>query len=382
MIPKIASLCLALAALAWSQGDAPPSFPTDVEVQKAIQSGIDYLLGGKQNKDGSFGGTKNKMFTDSFANIETHHAWTVATTGLVVTALLECVKTRPEVMDSVVRGLDYMAKNSRLKRPDFWDNDNVWGQVFGLQGMARGLAAPELANHPNRPAWSEGAAELARGLRHYQSPRGGWGYYADQESAWRPEWATTFTSASGVVALVEAKAAGVSIDRPTLDRAVRAVARGRLPTGAYTYDVMTIPRTGGLESINDVKGSLGRIQACGYARHFAGDSIPEAERIAGLELLFREHKWLDCALRKPIPHEAWYANAAYFYLYAHYYAALMVETLPVEKRTPFIGPLRRETMKTQEKDGGFWDFYISDHTKPYGTAFGIMTLLRTLPPQS
>ena len=40
--------------------------------------------------------------------------------------------------------------------------------------------------------------------------------------------------------------------------------------------------------------------------------------------------------------------------------------------------IQREVMKTQEKDGGMWDFYMSSHTKPYGTSFGIMALQRSL----
>ena len=58
-------------------------------------------------------------------------------------------------------------------------------------------------------------------------------------------------------------------------------------------------------------------------------------RVNGVELFFEHHRFLDCCLRKPIPHESWYANAAYFYLFGHYYAAEVIATLPPSDRARF-----------------------------------------------
>jgi hypothetical protein len=356
--------------------DAPQAEAT----RAAIRDGVAFLLR-SANPDGSFGGPRNKTMTDLFANAETHRSWTAATTGLVVAALLEAHEASPDpaIPPAVRKALGALARWDPMKRPADWDIDNVWGQIYGLLGLARALRAPGLQADPGRPAWESAARSCILALRRYQSPRGGYGYYADADSAWRPEWATTFTTAAAVVAMVEAREAGLLVDSATLARAVAAVRRGRLPSGAYTYDVMTIPRRRGIESIDDLRGSLGRIQVCTYARLRAGDRISEEERRAALDLLVREHVWLDCAFRRPVPHEAWYANAAYFYLFAHYYAALVQETLPASDRDRWQGPLRAFVLKARVADGSFWDFYISDHTKPYGTAFAIMTLLRTLP---
>jgi hypothetical protein len=182
-------------------------------------------------------------------------------------------------------------------------------------------------------------------------------------------------TAAAVTAMAEARQAGIAVPSPLFDAAVKAVDRCRLPDFAYTYEVTPLARRrGGVESIDAPRGSLGRTQACGYARILGGRDVPEAERRAGLDRFFAEHAFLDCALRKPIPHESWHANAAYFYLFGHYYASRMIGTLPPADRAAYYVKLVPEIVKTQEADGGMWDFYISAHTKPYGTAFGIAAM--------
>ena len=44
----------------------------------------------------------------------------------------------------------------------------------------------------------------------------------------------------------------------------------------------------------------------------------------------------------------------------------------------FAGYVQAGILKTQQKDGAMWDFWIANNTKPYGTAFGIMGLEHTL----
>ena len=97
----------------------------------------------------------------------------------------------------------------------------------------------------------------------------------------------------------------------------------------------------------------------------------------GLEQFVQHHKFLDVARNKPIPHEAYYANAAYFYLFAHYYAAQVLRTLPENRRGAFAPFVQAGILKTQQKDGAMWDFWIANNTKPYGTAFGVMGLDHT-----
>jgi hypothetical protein len=359
------------------QGDAAPAQLDREAAAQAVAKGLAFLVA-DQHADGSFGGTKNATFTSSFANPATYKCWQIGASALAVRALMETGPSDTNV-DSLERGLEFLIANAEPVRPADWDVDNNWAIIYGLDTVARALRDPRFAEGtPKHDALREAGAKLVRGLAKYQSPRGGWGYYADPESGWRPDWATSFTTAAAVLALVEAKASGLEIDEKVFRAGVKAVQRARLPNGAYDYEVSAVPRHLTLESINQVKGSLGRIQVCNLALLRAGEEMPEAELVRGLEDFVRHHKFLDVARNKPIPHEAYYANAAYFYLFAHHYAAEVLASIAPERRAPFAAFVQAGIDKATQTDGSMWDFYIASNTKPYGTAFGVLGLKRLL----
>lgn len=352
-------------------------FATEQSVRGAIDRGIEYLLA-EQLDNGSWGGVRNATFTSGFANPATYHCWTVGTTALVTLALLD-LGTDDRAKKAADRGLDFLIANADLKRPAEWDLDNNWGLVYGLRTLARALRDERYAGTDKEAELRAAGMTMLDGLYRYQSPRGGWGYYANPNAGWRPDWATSFTTAVGVLALVEAKEAGLEVSDKVLRAGVRAIERCRQPNGAYLYSVDALPRHLRMESINQVKGSLGRIQVCNYALMRAGVEISAEEMQKGVDEFFEHHKFLDVARNKPIPHEAYYANAAYFYMFGHYYAAAAIDSLPEGVRAPYAKRLRNELIKTQQADGAMWDFWIANTTKAYGTAFGVMALAQTLP---
>ncbi len=352
-------------------------FATEESVRGAIERGLEYLLT-EQLDNGSWGGVRNATFTSGFANPATYHCWTVGTTALVTLALLD-LGTDERAKKAADRGLDFLIANADLKRPAEWDLDNNWGLVYGLRTLARAIRDERYAGTDKEAELRKAAMTMLDGLYRYQSPRGGWGYYANPNAGWRPDWATSFTTAVGVLALVEAKEAGLEVREKVLHTAVRAIERCRQPNGAYLYSVDALPRHLRMESINQVKGSLGRIQVCNLALLRAGVEVSAEDMEKGVEQFFEHHKFLDVARNKPIPHEAYYANAAYFYMFGHYYAASTIGTLPEGVRAHWAKRLRNELIKTQQDDGAMWDFWIANTTKAYGTAFGVMALAQTLP---
>jgi len=371
----VAGLGLMLAAPALSSARVGPAPALRGNVREAIERGVAFLRS-VQEPDGSFGVPRNVMFNESFATAGTYEAWTEATTGLCAMALLEC-GTKPEDLAALDRALDYLLAHADLKRVSEWDTDNVWGYVYGLQSLARLLDAPRFANDPRRPRMQEVATRLLRQLDRWQTPEGGWGYYEGPVVSIPNTWATQFTTAAGVIGLEDARAVGLPVDEEHFAKAVDAVAHCRLPTGAYTYSIDTISSPEGMEWINNVKGSLGRIQVGNVALVRAGRLEPKVLR-AGLDQFFEHHRFLEVARKKPIPHESWYAVAAYFHLFGHYYASLAIHLLPVDERGPYASQLQATLLEIQEPDGAFWDFHISEYTRAYGTAFAVMALQHTL----
>jgi hypothetical protein len=353
---------------------APAKDAANDPVADAIRKGVIYLRQ-VQEKDGSYGAPRNVMFNESFATLHTYEAWTYATTGLCAMALADCGESAADFA-CLDKALDFLLTKPSPKRVSDWDTDNVWGYVYGLQALAHLLPLPRFADDPRKPAMAARAAELAKNLARWQTPYGGWAYYDFDADTIPPVWTTSFTTSAGVIALQDAKAAGVPVDERVLDKAIRCVAHARLPSGAYTYNVETVSSPAGLEFIDQVKGSLGRIQVGNVALFRAGKLDAKTVN-SGLEQFFEHHRFLAVARKKPIPHESWYAVAAYFFLFGHYYASEAIELLPPDRRAPFAKQLQQKLMEIQEPDGSSWDFHISEYTRSYGTAFAIMALQRT-----
>jgi len=389
-------LGLLLSALAWpvpARGPDAQAVPTPEQVRQAVDRGLEYLVQ-SQNPDGSWGGQGDSLTTwsgDVWPNPETHRAWKVATTGLCAAALLEVGTSDPEASmaganpdrvhraaEAADRAVQYLIANCDVKRPSEWDTMHNWAHIYGLQGLAVAYRHPRYADSPLRPQIAQAAATLLRNLAKGQSLHGGFGYLEfDEPRTRQPQWGTSFMTGAAVVAMAEAQRSGFEVDPGLLGRSVRIIKHCRLPNGGYSYHVRTVPYLHS-EYIDQVKGSLSRIEVCQAALQAAGQDVPIEDVRTGLGHFFRQHKFLDLALHKPVPHEAYYYNSGYFYLFGHYYASRVIETLPAEEQSQWWGPLQREITKLQQSDGSIWDYDMHRYDRPYGVAFSVMALGRSV----
>ena len=155
------------------------------------------------------------------------------------------------------------------------------------------------------------------------------------------------------------------------------ILRQRNPDYSYIYGeyLRYQPR----RPINRPGGSLGRSQACNLAMRLWGDKTVTDEVLkTWLDRLFARNGWLDIGRKRPIPHEAWFGVAGYFFYYGHYYAALCIEQLPADERAHFQDHLAAILLKLQEKDGSWWDYPLYNYHQQYGTALTLMALERCL----
>jgi hypothetical protein len=379
----VSGLLLLAAAVLAPQNDA---VPTRAQAELALRSGQDWLLA-NQNEDGSWGSWSAPGPYDGFwTNLETHRSWQVATTALGCMALMDAGLGEAEAAATDM-GLDFLALQADVKRPSDWDTDNVWAYAYGLAGLSQAAAHPRYrdpAQKKRAHAIEMMGMRMIQRLSEYQTPSGGWAYYDEEVKTNPPMWATSFTTAVAVIGLLQAHELGWPVETRRITAALRVIEHCRLPTGAYTYNVEAIPSAGWLDGIDQVKGSLSRIQSCnlalflGHRAGFPTVITSTAPLSDGLEAFFRDHRFLDVARGRPHPHEAYYLNAGYFYFFGHYYAGWVIEQLPAAERARWAPQLWQHVVKTQARDGSSIDYFMNSFGRPYGTAYAVSALARSL----
>lgn len=373
-------LALALLACPPQDGATPsrPAAPLALDADQTrtrIQRGVEWLRK-EQHPDGSWGSGAIDSVQFTGFSVETYYAFKLGANALGFLALASMQPSK-DVDAALAKSFEWLSTTRVPKRGNDWDVDCTWAALYGFQAM---FAASEDARFA-----AQADAARARGmefyglLAHNQEPKGGWGYYEGPVVSDRPTWSTSFATACVVPALVRAKASGWELDQAVIDRAVRYLEQCRLPNGAYSYDLRPIPRIRG-ESIDNVKGSLGRIQVCNWALRRAGQPAITDDRLReGLDAFFEHHKFLDAARMRNIPHEAYYANAAYFYMFGHCYAAQAINELPAAERADYHKRLRGHLAKIQWADGSSIDFPNMSCMQVAGTAFSVLALQAGLP---
>lgn len=377
---------LALAPLQ-EQGGEPveivraPDVPAEMTAEQArtaLAKSLKWLVD-QQKAAGTWGSFVPTDVMELGFAAETYYDWNLASNFLACLALLECEET-PARWAALERGLRASCEKRLPVRGADWDNDAMWTALYAVVALTRAAEDPRLQAAGWQELIGRRGRDYLRLLSENQVPEGGWGYYDDPVFSARPKWATSFSTACVVPALAQARALGWLEDARMQDRAARYVDRCRLPSGAYEYDLNAIPRVRGGEHINEVPGSLGRIQVCNWALASVGVRRITPELIReGLEQFFREHRYLDAARLRPIPHEAYFANAGYFYFFGHYYAALAINLLPAAEREGLHARLRPHLVKALREDGSCTDFLTSQYDVIASTAFLALALNAGMP---
>ena len=355
----------------------PPQIDPE-RLESSIANGIEFLLE-DQNKNGSWGSARNTKGLNIYAPVPgAHHAFRSGVTAMCVLALIEsgAAENEPRVVQAIEQGEAWLLENlPQLRRAEGNALYNVWGHAYGIQA----LAAMHRSAQGNQ-ARQESIEEIIRGqidlLRRYESVDGGWGYYDFKAQAKKPSsYSTSFVTAAVLVAFHEARRIGTEISPERIERATHSIRMQQKPDFTYAYSLDH--RMSPMRGINRPGGSLGRSQACNIALRLWGDTnITETVLVDWLDRLVARNGWLDIGRKRPVPHEAWFQVAGYFFYFGHYYASLCIEALHQDLAPQYKQSLAGLLVPLQEKDGSWWDFPFYDYHRPYGTAFALMSLVR------
>jgi hypothetical protein len=300
-------------------------------------------------------------------------AFRVATTSLCVMALREAGEK--EAHD---KGVEYLVTKGEARRDDGPLLYNTWAHTYAVQALSEEILAKSPGAGAPDPRLKQAIEKHIKFLVKYETYMGGWNYYDFEAQTQSPSMGpTSFGTAAGLVALWEAKQAGVEVPQKTVDRSIKRLVEMKAPGGGaylYSHDLKFRPRLPAYR----VRGSVGRTQACNYALWLWGaGKIDESVVRTDLEMFFKEHDFIQMGRKRQYPHESWYQTAPYYYYFGHYYTARLLEKLGEQGKKDFGARLADVgILPYQDPDGAWWDFAMWDFHKPYGTAYSIMTLLR------
>ncbi|NIL95898.1 MAG: hypothetical protein GTO53_01450 [Planctomycetales bacterium] len=358
----------------------PVDPPSPADLQAALTGGVDFLLN-VQVHNGAWGSPRRTKGMDVYAPVPgAHHAFRAATTALCLMALIESGDSRPEVQRAIQRGQAWwLAHGQQVRRADGVALYNVWAHAYGIQALLKmqsRAAGQQDDSTATREPIQKAIQHQIRMLDRYESVNGGWGYYDFSYQLQKPSSIPTcFTTATCLIALLQARQAGYEVQQRTIQRAVEAINRQRKADFSYLYSGRH--RWYPMFGINRPAGSLGRSQVCNLALRMSGDErVTDQVLIDWLDRLFARNLWLDIGRKRPIPHESYFGVAGYFFYYGHYYASLCIEQLPAAQRPQYQAMMARLLLGLQEKDGSWWDFPLYDYHQPYGTAMAVMSLIR------
>ena len=351
-----------------ARGQNPPTTqPTRYsgeEIDRAIARGVKFLEKDQQ-PDGSWGTGRETHGTEVYSMVPGSLAsFRIGASSLCVMALRQAGERKAHD-----KGLEYLLNVPDAKRDTGDLMYNTWAHIYLLQAMAE-----EMPTNTD-PRLRTVARREIEDLVRYATYTGGWNYYDfeahTQHGSLGP---TSFGTAAGLVALYQAKRAGLQIPEKLAAQSVRRLEEMRLPNGVYLYgaDYKYVPRL----PANQPRGGVGRVQPANYALALWGwDKLDKDNIRQGLDLFVKNHAFLDMGRKRPIPHESWYQTAGYYYYFDHYYASRLFELLDKSDKAKYAPSVIAGVLPHQEPDGSWWDFPMWDFHKPYGTAFAIMTLM-------
>jgi hypothetical protein len=254
----------------------------------------------------------------------------MAVTALAALALREW--KGPEA--AIARAEAWLKDDTKLAVADH--DEIAWAQIYRLAYFTRVRDV-------------ETSARIARKLLELQKATG----------TWYHEYDNPFVTASALLALEEARAAGVDIPAAPLKRGLAALKSTRGRGGAFAYN---FPGRGG-----SAEQGSGRIPICELALLRGGESTADALS-AALELSFK-HQGLLERIRKYDDHADAWQNGGFFYWYGQHGRALAAKAAGSKDA---LAKQKEIVLATQEFDGCWVDSH--ELGRVYGTSMALLTL--------
>ena len=278
--------------------------------------------------------------------------------------------------DAVARAIEFVAKSKDepLLSPEYGGNYDVrgWAHCYGMRFLLAAKAANAVGD-AQKPMVDAGIAFYLDALKKTEIPKvGGW-QYARGPGIENPCPTSPFMTAPCLVALVEAKEAGLEVGDELIARTVKALEITRGESGYVAYNATRPTR----DDAGQIPGAIGRMCAVEAALVRVGKGDEKRLRFA-VEKFLEFWPELEKRRKKQGTHVPPYGVAPYYFFYAFNHAAQAIEFLPEAERPPLREKFRELLFKVRDADGT-WNDRVFPRSAAFGTAMGVLALAEALP---
>ncbi|MFI4855388.1 MAG: hypothetical protein ACIAQF_10485 [Phycisphaerales bacterium JB065] len=278
----------------------------------------------------------------------------------------------PARREAVERGIRFVlaSREHPLMNPVYDGGYDVrgWGYTTALSMLTLAAESGKFEAEQTQ-SMRDGAAWYLKAIEQTEIPQAGGWNYARRPGIETVSPPSSFMTAMTVLAIMDAKDAGLEVDQGVLDRAVVFLESSRADTGEYVYSGTAQQRRAG-----GVPGATGRMLVSEVALQRVGKG--DMDRLRASLAAFVEH-WDELEKRraKPGTHQPPYGVAPYYFYFAHRYAAEAVELLPEEERAAERAKVLGLLWLTRDAEDGTWNDRVFPRSASYGTAMSVLAIL-------
>ncbi len=352
-----------------------PQFPTEIlfeKSQKSIQDGLDYLVE-SQNEDGSWGSHDPKLasWADLAFSVRkhgSHDAVRTACTAICAQALMNQSDRTASQQTALDKAIAELVKDRKFAYEP-GTSFNTWGYGYKLAFLIELSKNPAGENLKDKIQVA--AQSCIDGLQKYMQHTGGWSYYAGPAGN-----ADNMSFNTGLFALSLSRASALGCDVPKgmVEDAGRAVARMRAPDGSFGYDSRFETEKSGSAVLGNL-GAGARTMSATVAMYELGNYTKEHLQQA-MVVFDRGENYLESGRKLLQPHTAPQQISGYFFFFGYNYATQCAEILGDEVTQERWDRYCWTMLRTQEKDGRWWDTAWASYGEKWGTGFAVQSLQR------
>lgn len=337
----------------------------------ALERGFAFLVG-CQNLDGTWGSHDPpaaflKDFGFQTASRGAQDGVRLACTAIVAKALLR-KSPRSEAEDGALQRAVQALLGTEKFAYELGECFNTWGYGYKLDFLCDYLETPGGTAH--REAVRAAAQVCIDGLRKFQQADGGWNYYAgpmgDGESM-------SFNTANFAEALERARKLGLDVPPAMVRDAYRLLRRFLTARGGVVYDARFLLAPGSVHELSAAARTAAVTEALAEAGRI------DAARLHLSRRIFDEgENYLEDGRKLIVPHTAVHQVSGYFFFYGYHYLAEFLARLGDDVPRHRWERNAWTMIRTQEKDGSWWDTAAADYGDKWGTGFALLVLQRSL----